>query len=554
MGFPVTQGAYNLLEEKWIPVLYGSGRTDRVGICKALEDAHNIRQIAASNPMDRVALLRFLLAVLMWCKKDAKSSLAALDEKSAGIPGNWLEKLKINKAAFNLLGDGKRFYQDKTILDDLLKAKQKKWDDQRKKAKTQKGSKAKPTKLDGEGFRPIGDLLIEFPTETKMAHFRHVRDKEYGFCPACCALGIIRFCSWANAYGGGRYTSAVNGPTPAYLIRHDSTLLRTFSLNCPENRPSNREAPWLCNNPPQEEELDVVAVFAWRSRKLWLADPECEKEPCSYCGETTHLIRKHAFTGNWKPPFKASGNDKKFWPHDPHLILVEKTQDSGYDDDSEESDDVATATRPLSQKGKRGQPQKTTLGFPSPGAKIATHTRFWRRALSAKFTSNTTESKTVYTTITGPAANKGLYQDATSVCLPRDCRSVMIETVRKAVENLSGVLRSSTSNPDRQHPERKAVLDALSPSLEASLKQKLYARLKLENFLKDWLQSVVQDVVSATTPGSPLRRRTAKEHAKALLNKKIKELVEEPDHPSNASTPASVPGKPKRGRRKGGSK
>jgi hypothetical protein len=51
-----------------------------------------------------------------------------------------------------------------------------------------------------------------------------------------------------------------------------------------------------------------------------------------------------------------------------------------------------------------------------------------------------------------------------------------------------------------------------------------------------------------------LRRRTAKEHAKALLNKKIKELVEEPDHPSNASTPASVPGKPKRGRRKGGSK
>jgi len=45
MGLPVTQGAYNLLEEKWIPVLYGDGKTERVGICKALKDAHKIRQI-----------------------------------------------------------------------------------------------------------------------------------------------------------------------------------------------------------------------------------------------------------------------------------------------------------------------------------------------------------------------------------------------------------------------------------------------------------------------------------------------------------------------------
>lgn len=43
---------YNLLEEKWIPVLYRNGRNERIGICKAFEDAHMILQIAASNPMD----------------------------------------------------------------------------------------------------------------------------------------------------------------------------------------------------------------------------------------------------------------------------------------------------------------------------------------------------------------------------------------------------------------------------------------------------------------------------------------------------------------------
>jgi len=48
---------YNLLDEKWIPVLYRDGRWDRVGIRKALADAGRIRQIAASNPMDRIAQL-----------------------------------------------------------------------------------------------------------------------------------------------------------------------------------------------------------------------------------------------------------------------------------------------------------------------------------------------------------------------------------------------------------------------------------------------------------------------------------------------------------------
>ncbi len=61
---------YNLIEEKWIPVLWRDGSTGRVGIREALAQAHHIRQIAASNPMDRLAILRFLLALLYWCKPE----------------------------------------------------------------------------------------------------------------------------------------------------------------------------------------------------------------------------------------------------------------------------------------------------------------------------------------------------------------------------------------------------------------------------------------------------------------------------------------------------
>ena len=55
---------YNLLEEKWIPVLRSNGKFDHVGIYTALNEADRIRCIAAGNPMDRMAILRFLLAYI----------------------------------------------------------------------------------------------------------------------------------------------------------------------------------------------------------------------------------------------------------------------------------------------------------------------------------------------------------------------------------------------------------------------------------------------------------------------------------------------------------
>ena len=52
---------YYLLDEPWIPVLWINGEYDRVGIRRALTEASRIRQLAAPDPMDNVALLQ-------WCK------------------------------------------------------------------------------------------------------------------------------------------------------------------------------------------------------------------------------------------------------------------------------------------------------------------------------------------------------------------------------------------------------------------------------------------------------------------------------------------------------
>ena len=85
---------YNLLDEQWIPVLWGDGKFSRVGIKEALTRAGEIRQVAASNPMDRVAILRFLLALLYWCKGNPPEGGA--ENRGDSFPAGWFSKLDEN--------------------------------------------------------------------------------------------------------------------------------------------------------------------------------------------------------------------------------------------------------------------------------------------------------------------------------------------------------------------------------------------------------------------------------------------------------------------------
>ena len=562
--------SFNLVEENWIPVLYANGRFKRVGIRTALTEAGRIRQVAGSNPMDNVALLRFLLAVLQWCKPAMSDDDRARIDGADGIPKNWMtEKLGTDgepNKVFNLLGDGERFYQDKGLVDGLLKAKQKKWDNQRRKAKSQRAPKApRPTKLDDDDLRPIGDLLVEFPTETKIAHFRHVRDKQYGLCPACCALGIVRFSAFAN-YAGRGSTSGINGPAPAYAVAQGSTLLQTLRLHWTIDGPPTREPPWICADRAKgETDLDTIAVFAWRPRRIWLGDP-ADEGFCSYCGEWTGLVRQLAFTGGWEPPFQTRGEGKKFWDLDPHLILVDRGRNSEADEEAADGDTNEASTR--GRKKASTNVKRTTLGFPRRSRRVAAHAGFWRRAFSA-LQSHAGGAETVL--VAGPAASQTgmLYQDAASLLLPcppaDDDAGHSLSALDMAVGELSGVLRSSTPNPDRQHPNRKASLDAMSPALEAALRNELFDWLgeapasDVENPLDDWrnrlakrLQPVVEAVVRATTVGSPLRRREAIGLARSVMDDVLrKSSPKEEAHSAtsdNSPMPSSPAVKPKRTR------
>lgn len=598
MGLPVTQGAYNLLLEKWIPVLYGDGKTDRVGICQALTDARTIRQIAASNPMDRVALLRFLLAVLMWCKEDAKSSLAALDEKSADIPENWLAKLKENKAAFNLLGDGKRFYQD-----ELLK---------------------------GKKCRPIGDLLVEFPGADSVNHMRHVvHDGSYGFCPACCAMGILRLSVWAPA--NKHYPASVNPGSAAYAFFEGKNLFQTLCANLPEINPQADQAPWLGNEQPNSP--DAVAMLAWRPRKLWLNVADSGGH-CAYCGAPGAVVKTLCIRRGWPTPvttgqqfgkdvlgefqklndeYKSKTTDRRKLAN--RVVVVASVilkcrmeallhADSLAAQAPKAEIEAARLARVFEQlyaardqkiiKELTRKPTKEedllldrqdtqakkfwvedphllkeaeAIRLPDLSKDVGLHaSKFWRDTLRLR------GAKALAIGIVGDG--QYVFHDTPAVRLPdtaattlakltSDCAETLRGTGTKEKPNENseaklrrrGVLRTVTYNPDLQHPEIGASVKLLTPNAEAQIRHRL-SRINASTgdnatedkaFLHEVYAPVVEQVIASVTPGSPLRRHATRNHAQALLNKKIEELVEKPDHLSNAGTPATVPGKPKRG-------
>lgn len=448
---PANPDPFNLLENDWIPVLYCNGRPARVGILKAFADAGVIRQVAASNPMDNIAVLRFLIAVLLWCRPEASEAGTRLLHKTDGIPVTWLDKLELHKASFNLLGEGERFYQDPSLR--------------------------------GGNARPIADLLVEFPGADSVNHLRHViHDGSYGFCPACCALGLLRLSVWAPA--NRFYPASVNPASAAYLFISHPTLALTILANLPQPESGSGAAPWLSAAPSTSP--PPMEFLAWRPRKLWL-NTSAEGGQCANCGVVGSIVDSLCNEAGWATPV-AEGRTKKYWEHDPHLLK---------------------SVEPIS--------------LPGLGASVAAHSSsFWRAALRSR------ESFTRPAVAIGPVVNKFAFQDAVCVALPSAPDTSLAELSSGCSVKLRSILRRATPNPARQHPETVAAVVAMTPDTEARVRSLLGApalRTDLAGVVKEIYSPVVEHVVAATVRGSSLRRRAAAGRAVAMLSRTISELA-----------------------------
>ena len=274
-------GNYNLLVEEWIPVLMTDGKYRRVGIREALAQAGRIRQLASSNPMDRVAVLRFLLALLYWCRGNPPDEGSAIPGDS--FPSDWFTKLDDHADCFNLLGEGKRFYQNRAA--------------QRNRAAT--------------------DLIQEIPTGNNFWHFRHSIDKQDGLCPACCAMGLLRLPLFSVS-GLPDLKSGINGPPPVYVVPWGMSLLETLTANWSPSRLLGEPA-WTQPDirPTPGQDVPLLIGLTLLSRRVWLHDPK-SSGTCVGCGAVSTALVQTCM-------FQSSGEQKNDRWNDPHVVYSSTT-------------------------------------------------------------------------------------------------------------------------------------------------------------------------------------------------------------------------------------
>lgn len=550
--------SFNLLDEPWIPVLWRDGRAERVGIRTALTKAGKIRQIAATNPMDNVALLRFLLTVLLWCKSDAKEALGKLPDavpKAHGIPEDWLGKLDKDKDKFELLGPDTRFLQ----------------------------ASKKATNP-----RPIADLFHEVPGRDSTWHFCHFMDNSEkgkgagdGICPACAAVGLVRLAPTLTGKGRGKFPG-INGDPPVYFEQASDSLLHALDAICPTQLPDGDRPAW---DKPVEKGASSVGPmegFTWSSRQFRLSYKNEETERiCAVCGNPTKqfirlLLEENTTYG--RAGLSRCSPDK--W-RDPQVFYFK----DGKGNTRSLREDVLVEAAPSASEGRwrkwlfaaMGQVQARASNAPTQWSP-ATHATFM-----AVDSAKVLEARCV--TLRADASRRELLEHTGRAWeglapLPPVDSAAQLKFVTEKLKQLKNrhflrvVRPAKRVGEELKHPplpeSTRAAIALLTPEAEKQVRAALASSTRMDQtaaavvspedkanadkkFLRDIYQPVVEQVVDATAKGSPLRRREAKQHAVALFNKNIRDVVEESCKPVGESGEAEGrPAKPKRGRKKKG--
>jgi len=502
---------FNLLDKPWIPVLRRNGAPDRVGMRRVLAEAAEIRGVHAAGPLDTVALYRFLLAVLQWCKPGPSPRELGTVREAEGFPASWLKALKEHRNRFALLGQKYGFYQDP-------------------------GASHRAS-------RPATDLLQELPSGTNVAHFRHSRDARDGLCPACCALGVIRLSAFAThsahpPYPGGK-PSGINGGTPVYALPLGQTLLQTLLLNWPMPTRNEDRPAWVSDEALDADKIGCLAAFTWRPRRVWLERPKADAatERCAHCASEDRLIHRVAFLPGWKRPF-----GKNSWPEDPHLLLhIEEP------------------------KSARAKTKAQPISLPRPSNPLDWHARSWRRVYRALLQPFVTDlvkeplaqhthlrncvakahaSHAVTVACFGPAANQALYQDAALLEWPVPVAGLTDKRAQEAIRELDwlngvhlpGVLRTALPRNAGKRPEIRAALAAATVQAENRLRQRFERFVEglassHPNAVDDWRKSA-QDCLAdelrracdVLRKGSALRRQ----EQQAAVNWELQQATENP--------------------------
>ncbi len=271
---------YNLLEEPWLPALFGDGRTEWIRPWEIVGDDPPI----SLNPQRadfKAALMEFLVGLLQTTFAPKNMSARNRVLKNPPEQDELRRAFESHREFFNLFGERPRFLQDLTMSD-----------------------------ADKPVLNGVVSLLIEQPGGNTLRENKDVfikRGQIQTLCPACAAAALFTLQAFAPSGGRGNRTSMRGGGPLSTLVMGD-TLWESVWLNVAPGRGSGFIAP-----APAKDEL-ASSVYAWASptrtsdkneethlrdmhplhafwgmpRRIVLRE-EAAKAPCDVCGQTHEL-------------------------------------------------------------------------------------------------------------------------------------------------------------------------------------------------------------------------------------------------------------------------
>jgi CRISPR system Cascade subunit CasA len=220
---------YNLLVEKWIPVIRASGRRESISPCQITSNPDDpVLAVAHDRPDLAAGLTEFLVSLYQVClpPRDERAWDAWRD--TPPTPQAVAQALAPYADAFSLDGDGPRFLQDLTVADDPKVKK-----------------------------NPVDALFIDYPGEdadTSGTDFFRRITGPIRLCPACAAAALFTLQAWAPSGGRGHRTS-LRGGGPLSTLVLGPTLWNTVWRNI-------LPAP-LLDTLPGDPGKPHEAVFSW---------------------------------------------------------------------------------------------------------------------------------------------------------------------------------------------------------------------------------------------------------------------------------------------------
>jgi CRISPR system Cascade subunit CasA len=204
----VTSGTlpvFDVRSEPWLPVLDGDGRVREVGIIEGLAHAHELRGLAASTPLEHVALLRLLVAITHRALDGPRTLAEGQALHDAGrIPTGVIEYVESDAGVWDLFDPARPWLQ------------------------------APSAATDAAGASPLARLFPWQPAGNNPAFWEHTRDDEpVGRSPGEAARGLLITQVFALGGGVSKPFNLTDGTIAGTLVclAEGDTLAETILLN-----------------------------------------------------------------------------------------------------------------------------------------------------------------------------------------------------------------------------------------------------------------------------------------------------------------------------------